>query len=114
VRRTIRWRDLAAEAGAHYAPAMAPIEPSAAPLPELFHTIADVGSAEARRLIVELGLERAVRLRNVHYPEVERDLRARSGGQAVTPALWIGGRLIVGDDAVAGALAALAAQGQAG
>jgi len=80
------------------------------PLPELFHAIADAGSAEARRLVVELGLEGAVRLRNVHYPEVDRDLRARSAGEPLTPALWSEGRLVVGGDAVARALAALAGQ----
>ena len=85
-----------------------------ATLPELFHAIADAGSAEARRLVVELGLEEAVRLRNVHYAEVERDLRARSPGEPLTPALWIDGRLVVGAEPVALALAGLAARAARG
>lgn len=77
-----------------------------APRAELFHTIADAGSASARRLVVELGLEDRVRLRNLFYPEVEADLRARGG--ATTPALWDGDRLVEGEAAVTEALERLA------
>lgn len=80
--------------------------PARPPRPELFHTIADPASAEARRLVIELGLEKRVRLRNVHYSEVEQDLKARGG--AATPALWSDGRLVEGLAEVAAALAALA------
>ena len=81
------------------------------PLPELFHAIADQGSAAARRRLVELDLSRRVRIRNVAYPEVEADLRARSGGALTTPAFWDGATLLVGEAAVLAALDRLAATG---
>lgn len=81
------------------------------PLPELFHAIADSGSAAARRRLVELELERRVRIRNVTYPEVEADLRARGGGAMETPAFWDGRTLAVGEAAVLAALERLAASG---
>jgi hypothetical protein len=74
--------------------------------PELFHAIGDDGSAAARRLVVELGLEDRVRLRNVFYPEVSADLAARGGRD--TPALWDGASLIEGAEPVLRALRALA------
>jgi hypothetical protein len=69
---------------------------------ELFHAIADAGSAAARRRVVERGLEGRVRLRNVFYPEVAADLEAHGGSN--TPALWDGARLIEGAEAVLAAL----------
>ena len=71
---------------------------------ELFHEISDSGSAAARRVIVERGLEQ-VRLRNINYPEVVADLGARGGRGA--PALWDGEVLVEGEAAVLAALAAL-------
>lgn len=79
------------------------------PRPELFHAIADEGSAAARRRLVELGITSRVSLRNVTYPEVEADLRARGGGALETPALWQDGVLIVGEAAVLAALERIAA-----
>lgn len=72
---------------------------------ELFHAIGDPGSAAARRLVVERGLEEKVRFRNVVYPEVQADLAARGGG--AVPALWDGARLVEGEAAVVEALAQL-------
>jgi hypothetical protein len=72
---------------------------------ELFHAIADPGSAEARRVVVERGLDAQIRMRNVFYPEVAADLAARGGLD--TPALWDGARLVVGRAAVLALLAAL-------
>ena len=74
-------------------------------LPELFHVIADPGSARARRLVMELALERRVRFRNLAYEEVRADFTARGG--VTTPALWDGERLTQGPDDVAAALTAL-------
>lgn len=65
---------------------------------ELFHAITDPGSARVRRYVVDHELERAVRFRNVSYPEVQADLAAHGGG--ATPALWDGQHLLVGADAV--------------
>jgi hypothetical protein len=76
--------------------------------PELFHAIADAGSAAARRLVVELGLEDALRLRNLAYPEVEADFAARGGTR--TPALWDDAILVEGEDAVVAALRRIAGQ----
>jgi hypothetical protein len=65
---------------------------------ELFHQIGDAGSARIRRFITEHELLRSVRFRNVHYPEVETDLKARGGVNA--PALWDGQRLFTGAEAI--------------
>lgn len=73
--------------------------------PELFHAIGDEGSAAARRAVVELGLEGRVRFRNMAYPEVEADFRARGG--AVLPGFWDGAKLLEGPDPVLAALRAL-------
>ncbi len=73
---------------------------------ELFHAIGDAGSAVARRFVVEHGLEEKVRFRNLHYPEVEADFRARGG--TTLPALWDGTRLAEGEEAAIAALARLA------
>ena len=74
---------------------------------ELFHAISDVGSAEVRRYVVAHGLEGRVRFRNVTYPEVQEDLRARGG--ASVPAAWDGAVLHVGAPACIARLEQLAA-----
>jgi len=73
---------------------------------ELFHRLAEPGSAEARRLVVALGLGGRVAFRNVDFPS-HRDALAARGG-AATPALWDGARLHEGLEAVREALLALA------
>ena len=72
---------------------------------ELFHAIADAGSAAVRRHVVAHGLEGRVRFRNVGYPEVEADLRAHGGEHA--PAVWDGERLHVGEAACLSRLSGL-------
>jgi hypothetical protein len=72
---------------------------------ELFHAIADEGSATARRIVVERNLEDRVEFRNVFYPEAIAALRSRGGER--TPALWDGARLIEGGEAVAARLRAI-------
>ena len=70
---------------------------------ELFHAVDDGGeSARARSAVVELGLVEKIRFRNVFYPEVQADLRARGGTR--TPALWDGEHLIEGAEPVLAAL----------
>ena len=73
---------------------------------ELFHAISDVGSAEVRRHVVVHGLESRIRFRNVTYPEVLEDLRARGGDSA--PAVWDGTVLHQGAAACIARLEALA------
>ncbi|GMU61898.1 MAG: hypothetical protein AMXMBFR34_36610 [Myxococcaceae bacterium] len=77
---------------------------AAAPPFELFHAIADEGSARVRRYVTEHELLPVLRLRNVTYPEVLADLLAR-GGKDV-PALWDGARLFLGADAIIARLSA--------
>ena len=72
---------------------------------ELFHRIANRGSAQARRFVADHGLLGQVRFRNLAYPEVEADLVAHGGSAA--PALWDGARLIEGQAEVLSALEAL-------
>lgn len=72
---------------------------------ELFHAIADPGSAAARKRVVELGLEARVRFRNVIYDEVRHDFDARGGRNL--PALWDGETLHEGAEAVIAALESL-------
>jgi hypothetical protein len=59
----------------------------------------------ARRYVVEHGLEEVVRFRNLTYPEVEADWRARGGHSA--PALWDGTHLHQGAEAVVARLQAV-------
>ena len=67
--------------------------------PELFHAINDAGeSARARSEMTALGLEERIRIRNLYYPEVEADFKARGGTK--TPAIWDGEKLHEGADAV--------------
>ena len=63
---------------------------------ELFHQIADEGSARVRRFVVEHALTEDVQFRNVVYDEPAKRL-AELGGHA--PALWDGEKLFVGADA---------------
>lgn len=74
--------------------------------PELFYHLAGEDNAAARRLLVELDLVERVRMRNMHYPEVEADFVARGG--TTLPALWDGATLVQGIAAVRPALEALA------
>ena len=76
---------------------------------ELFHRLADDGSAAARRRVLALGLEGRVTFRNVAFAAHREALAARGG--AATPALWDGERLHVGVDAVLAALERVAAGG---
>jgi len=69
---------------------------------ELFHRLTEAASASARRLVLELGLEGRVTLRNVGF-DSHRDALAARGG-AITPVLWDGERLHEGLDAVRAAL----------
>jgi hypothetical protein len=70
---------------------------------ELFHALAEPESAAARRLVVELGLEREVAFRNVGF-ESHRAAFLAAGGSR-TPALLDGERLHEGLDAIRVALA---------
>ncbi len=79
---------------------------------ELFHRIADPASAAVRRYISDRGLLSEVKLRNLHYPEVEQDFVARGGRSA--PALWDGQRLVEGAEAIIARLAAHADVGREG
>jgi hypothetical protein len=67
---------------------------------ELFHAIADAGSAKVRRYVVEHELLSRLRYRNIFYPEVLADLTAHGGTERSVPALWDGEKLHVGADAV--------------
>jgi hypothetical protein len=58
---------------------------------ELFHAIADAGSAEARRRVTALGLERRIIFRNVAFETHSQTLKDRGGGEV--PALWDGSTL---------------------
>lgn len=78
---------------------------------ELFHAIADSGSARVRKWIDEHDLLSVMRYRNVVYPEVLADLVARGGSEQSVPALWDGEKLFVGADAV---IARLQAHGDVG
>lgn len=69
---------------------------------ELFYVIADPACAEARKAVLASDARRRVDFRNVIYPEVERDFRARGG--TVVPAIWDGVALHQGLPAVLAAL----------
>lgn len=79
---------------------------------ELFHVLTEAASARMRRLVVELGLDERVRLRNLHYPEVSADFTTRGG--TCTPALWDGNHLREGEEAVEQALRGLAHESSPG
>ena len=71
---------------------------------ELFYTIADAACAAARKAVIDRGLKQQVSFRNMYYPEVVHDFKARGG--TTVPALWDGARLHEGLNAVLGALPA--------
>jgi hypothetical protein len=70
----------------------------------LFHRIAEPASARIRLRIVELGLKPRIDFQNAETDG--RDELARLGG-SVTPALWDGRSLTVGEDRVAQQLRAM-------
>jgi hypothetical protein len=70
---------------------------------ELFYVIADADCAAARKAVLESSLRRETQFRNVVYPEVEADFRARGG--TTLPALWDGSALHQGLAAVVAGLA---------
>lgn len=71
---------------------------------ELFYTIADLDCAAARKAAAG---RPDVRFRNLYYPEVDEDFRARGGH--TLPAIWDGERLHQGLAEVLTVLAAPAA-----
>lgn len=73
---------------------------------ELFHRLAEPDSAQARRLVADLGLLDAVAFRNVAFDSHAAALAAH-GGDA-TPAIWDGARLHVGLPSLRTVLAAAA------
>jgi hypothetical protein len=70
----------------------------------LFHRIAEPASARIRLRIVELGLKPRIDFQNAETDG--RDELARLGG-SVTPALWDGRSLTIGEDRVAQKLTAM-------
>lgn len=79
---------------------------------QLFHAVADPGSAQVRRYVVEHELKEAVAFRNVAYPEVEADLKLHGG--STTPAVWDGEKLFEGAQACVARLEAYRDVGRAG
>jgi len=74
------------------------------PVLTLFHRIAEPGSARTRQRVVELGLTSAIDFQNAETDG--SDALARLGG-SVTPALWDGHTLTVGEGPVGRRLAEL-------
>ena len=70
----------------------------------LFHRVAEPASARIRARVVELGLKPRIDFQNAETDG--KDELARLGGQ-VTPALWDGNMLTVGESAVARKLTTL-------
>lgn len=75
---------------------------------ELFHRLAEPGSAAARLLARDLGLLDAIAFRNVGFESHAAALAAHGGGR--TPALWDGATLHEGPQAVRAALTAAASR----
>lgn len=78
---------------------------------ELFHEVADKGSAKVRRYVTDHDLVAVVRFRNLTYEEVKRDFDARGG--TVPPAVWDGKTLHTGAEACIARLAAVRDVGRA-
>ncbi|MDP9321093.1 MAG: hypothetical protein M3P16_08360 [Chloroflexota bacterium] len=77
----------------------------------LFHRIAEPESARIRLRVVELGLKPRIDFLNAETDG--KDELARLGG-SLTPALWDGRMLIVGEPAIGRILAALPADREDG
>lgn len=75
---------------------------------ELFHEIADADCAAARRLAVERGLADRIAFRNLTYAEAREAFTSHGGTHL--PALWDGGMLHEGLDAVVARLHAMEAE----
>ena len=72
---------------------------------ELFHVVADAGSARVRRFVTERELTGVVRFRNLTYDEPLAALKQHDPS-ATAPALWDGEKLFVGADAAIARLSA--------
>ena len=77
----------------------------------LFHRIAEPASARIRLRVVELGLKPRIDFQNAETDG--REELARLGG-SITPALWDGRSLTVGEVAVSAKLVALSPQREDG
>ena len=77
----------------------------------LFHRIAEPASARIRLRVVELGLKPRIDFQNAETDG--REELARLGG-SITPALWDGHSLTVGEVAVSAKLVALSPQREDG
>jgi hypothetical protein len=77
----------------------------------LFHRVAEPASARIRQRVVELGLKPRIDFQNAETDG--KDELARLGG-SITPALWDGQTLAVGESAVARKLATLGTEREAG
>jgi hypothetical protein len=65
---------------------------------ELFYIIADRDCAEARKELLASAYRKLVKFRNLIYPEVEADFKARGGEKL--PAFWDGETLHQGLEAI--------------
>lgn len=72
---------------------------------ELFHEIIGESNVRVRREVVERGLKPQIDFRNIYWPEDREAFEARRGSR--TPALWDGGRLHEGEEAVMTVLRAM-------
>lgn len=77
---------------------------------ELFHQIANSGSAQVRRYLTEHGLAGEVKFKNIDFGQHLETLKGR-GGDGRVPALWDGAVLHVGAEAI---IARLKAHGDVG
>lgn len=79
---------------------------------ELFHAIADRGSAKVRRYIVDQSLEGLITFRNVAFDEAQAALAAHGPGDV--PALWDGRELHQGAERIITRLSQLVDVGRSG